>query len=147
MPIKPRPEPLGLLVGIARRSIKQAVTKRLRRRGLSYQQFWLLVAILEHPDRSLRALAERLQMDSPTASRVIGLLVKRGLVGMLPDPDDRRRQRIRLTPRGASLARRIHPLALQTREAVEAGFREAEKQALRAMLYRIIRNMQRWRTR
>lgn len=138
--------PLGLLVAAARQSIKLAVTKRLHRNRLSHQQFWALVALHEHPGLSLRQLAERQHMDSPTASRVLDLLAKRGLVRVEDDPADRRRRSIRLTPRGAGLARELHPLALRTREAIQAGFSEAEKRALRAMLQRIISNMQRFET-
>jgi DNA-binding MarR family transcriptional regulator len=138
------PLPLGLLVAAARRSIKQAVTKRLLRRELSYQQFWLVVALREHPGLSLRQLAERQHMDSPTASRILDLLARRGLVRIEDDPDDRRRRSIRLTPRGAGLAREVHPLALRTREAIQTGFNEAEKRALRTMLQRVIANMQRF---
>jgi DNA-binding MarR family transcriptional regulator len=138
------PPPLGLLVAGARRSIKQAVTKRLRRRRLSHQQFWLLVALHERPGLSLRQLAERQHMDSPTASRILVLLSKRGLVRMEDDPADRRRRSIRLTSRGVDLAREMHPLALRTREAIQAGFTEDEKQALRALLQRIIANMRRF---
>jgi len=138
------PLPLGLLVAGARRSIKQAVTKRLRGQRLSHQQFWLLVALHERPGLSLRQLAERQHMDSPTASRILDLLARRGLVRMEDDPADRRRRSIRLTPRGTGLAREIHPLALRTREAIQAGFNEAEKRALRALLQRIIANMRRF---
>ena len=138
------PPPLGLLVAGARRSIKQAVTKQLLGRRLSHQQFWLLVALHERPGLSLRQLAERHHMDSPTASRILDLLARRGLVRMEDDPEDRRRRSIRLTPRGTSLAREIHPLALRTREAVQAGFSESEKRALRALLQRIIANMRRF---
>jgi DNA-binding MarR family transcriptional regulator len=138
------PPPVGLLVGAARRSIKQAVTQRLRPRRLSHQQFWLLVALLEHPGQSLRELAGRRHMDSPTASRIMDVLARRGLVRMEHDPEDRRRCSIRLTARGVGLAREVYPLALRTREAVEAGFSEAEKRTLRTMLQRIVANMERF---
>jgi DNA-binding MarR family transcriptional regulator len=144
---KPAPPPLGLLVGIARRSIKQAITARLRPRALSPQQFWLLVSMHEHPGLSLRALAERHHMDPPTASRIVDLLAKRGLVRLEPDAADRRRRCLRLTSRGEALAREVHPLALRTRAAIEAGFSEREKRALRALLQRIVANMERFERR
>jgi MarR family transcriptional regulator for hemolysin len=136
--------PLGLLIGAARRRIKQAVTKQLRGLSLAPQQFWVLVSLHEHPGLSLRALAERHQMDSPTASRIVDTLATRGLVTTRDDAADRRRRCLGLTPRGTALARRAHPLALRTRAAVEAGFSEAEKDALRALLQRVIANMERF---
>jgi DNA-binding MarR family transcriptional regulator len=139
----PASPPLGLLIGAARRSIKQAVTRRLRGRGLSHQQFWLLVALYESPGPSLRELAGRRHMDPPTASRIVGRLVRRGLVRMEDDPGDRRRRQIRLTPDGASLARKVHPLARGVRRQIEDGFGAGEARAFGAMLRRVIANMQR----
>jgi DNA-binding MarR family transcriptional regulator len=141
------PLPLGLVIAAARRSIRQAATRRLRRRRLSAQQFWLLVAIHEQPGPSLRELAERRLMDSPTASRMVDVLVRRGLVRLEGCPQDRRRRSILLTVRGAALARELHPLALQVRAAIEEGFSEAEAEALRGMLLRVIANVERFERR
>lgn len=135
------PPALGLLIAAARRSIRQAASERLRRHRLSSPQFWLLVAIHERPGPSLRELAERRLMDSPTASRVVDRLVRRGFVRIEPDPLDRRRRSIQLTGRGAALARELHPLALQIREATAKGFSAAEAETLRGLLLRVIANL------
>jgi MarR family transcriptional regulator for hemolysin len=136
--------PLGLVIAAAHRSIKQAATPRLRRWRLSPQQFWLLVAIHEQPGPLLRELAARRLMDSPTASRMVDLLVRRGLVRIQADPEDRRRRSILLSERGAALVRSLDPLAGQIREAVRDGFGEAEAESLRGLLLRVIANMERF---
>lgn len=138
------PPPLGLLIAAARRGIKHAATLRLRRRRLSAQQFWLLVAIHEQPGLSLRELAERRLMDSPTASRMVDALVRRGLVRIESCPQDRRRRSILLSVRGTALARDIHPLALQMREVIQEGLSDAESGALRRLLLRVIANVERF---
>ena len=68
-------EHIGLLIGTVRRRIKQALGSRVRRYGLTPRQFWILVALYEHPGLSLRELAAHLRMDDPTASRVIFALM------------------------------------------------------------------------
>jgi DNA-binding MarR family transcriptional regulator len=138
------PRPVGLLIGAARRSIQQAVARHLRRRRLSSQQFWLLVALHEQPGPALHELAGRRLMDPPTASRMVDVLVRRGLVRLEADPGDRRRRSISLTARGAALVQALHPLALQVREAIEVGFSAAEAEALRGMLLRVVANMERF---
>jgi DNA-binding MarR family transcriptional regulator len=135
------PPQLGLLIAAARRSIRQAASERLRRHRLSSPQFWLLVAIHERPGPSLRELAGRRLMDSPTASRVVFRLVRRGLVKIEADTRDRRRRSIQLTARGAALARELHPLALQIRGAIALGFSGAEVASLRELLLRVIANL------
>lgn len=135
------PRPLGLLIAGARRSIKQAASRRLGRRRLSPQQFWLLIALHEQPCPSLRELAERRLMDSPTASRMVEVLVRRGLVRIEGCPEDRRRRKVALTEKGAILARDLRPLALELRVAIQAGFTEAEAETFRRMLLRVIANV------
>ena len=138
------PRPLGLLIGAARRSIQQAAARHLRRRRLSSQQFWLLVALHEQPGPALHELAQRRLMDPPTASRMVDVLVRRGLVRLEADPGDRRRRSIVLTARGAALVEALHPLALQIREAIEDGFSAAEAETLRGLLLRVVANMERF---
>jgi hypothetical protein len=91
-----RDEPIGLLIGDVRRRIRQAVSSRVRRYHLSTQQFGVLVAIYAHPGFSLGELATHLQMDDPTASRVVFALAKRKLVQVRDDRADRRRSRLTL---------------------------------------------------
>jgi DNA-binding MarR family transcriptional regulator len=134
---------VGLLIAIARRQIKQTVGARVGSQGLSPQQFWFLVLVLEHEGDSMRELAERLHVDPPTTSRVITALVKRGLVRVEKDPQDRRRASMRLTPRGRKLAEQLQPIALEIRSAVEEGLSRHESQTLRALLGRVIANMER----
>jgi MarR family transcriptional regulator, organic hydroperoxide resistance regulator len=135
------PRPLGLLIAGARRSIKQAATRRLGRRRLSPQQFWLLIALEEQPCPSLRELAERRLMDSPTASRMVEVLVRRGLVRIEGCREDRRRRKIALTEKGKALARELRPVALELRAAIQAGFSVKEAETFRRMLLRVIANV------
>jgi DNA-binding MarR family transcriptional regulator len=139
-------EPLGLLVAVARRSIKQAVGHLVRGHGLSPQQFWFLVAIAEREGRPLVALGAWLRVDPPTASRVVATLVRRGLVRVEDDLEDRRHACLCLTARGRGLAVRVRPLAERVRAAVGAGLSAGEARALRSGLRKVIENMDRFKT-
>jgi DNA-binding MarR family transcriptional regulator len=137
-------EPLALLIGAARRRIKQAMAYRLRAHGLSPQQFWLLVVLRESEGLSLRALAERRHMDQPTACRVVTTLTSRGLVKAESDPRDRRRSCLRLTARGIALADRVHPVASRMRTAVTRGLTPEEVSVADRVLRRVMANMERF---
>ena len=63
-------EYVGLLIGAARRSIKQAVLRAVRPLQLTPPQFWFLNAARELPGASLGDVARRQHMDPPTASRI-----------------------------------------------------------------------------
>jgi DNA-binding MarR family transcriptional regulator len=136
-------EPIGLLIGAARRRIKQAVGSRARSLRLTTQQFWVLVAISEHPGCTLGALAAHLRMDKPTASRVVFTLLKRALVEVRPDAEDRRRTRLYLRGPGEALSTQLHDLAAGVRAAMVRGLSAEERTVLRVALRKVIANMDR----
>jgi MarR family transcriptional regulator, transcriptional regulator for hemolysin len=138
----PTQEPIGLLVAVVRRRIKQAVSTMVREHDLSPQQFWTLVAIANNEGASLRELAELQRMDQPTACRVVAALARRRLVHSGADPADRRRSRLVLTPSGRSLAERLAPIAAAVRSAVEAGLTPSERTAVVAGLRKVIANLE-----
>ena len=136
-----RQEYVGLLIGAARRSIKQAVLRAARPLRLTPPQFWFLNAVQELPGASLGEVARAQLMDPPTASRLAEGLEQRGLLRLEPDPRDRRVVRVELTQAGVRLAERIGPIALGVREAVVRGMAPREQEALRASLRKVVRNL------
>jgi DNA-binding MarR family transcriptional regulator len=140
-------EYVGLLIAIARRRIKQAVLRRVARHRLAPQQFWILIALSETPGVSQSELAEQVHIDAPTASRIITALSGRELVRIELDPRDRRRSRLFLTGAGERLARELATLAQSVRAAVVDDMSEAEVEALRRGLRKVICNMDRFEAR
>jgi DNA-binding MarR family transcriptional regulator len=133
----------GLLIGLARRRIKQAVLGRAARHGLSFQQFWVLVSLHERRAESQSELAERMRVDAPTASRVLATLVRRRLVRVEQDPADRRRALLHLTRPGAALAADLAGIADEIRAAVVEGMSAAEVESLVRGLRKVISNLER----
>lgn len=134
----------GLLIAIARRRIKQAVLARATQHGLSPQQFWILVGLRERGDPpSQGELAERMHIDAPTASRVLAALVRRRLVRIAQDPEDRRRARVHLTRSGEDLAASLASIADEIRGAIVENMTAAELDGLRRSLGKIISNLER----
>lgn len=136
-------EYLGLLIAVARRRTKQAVLARVSRHQLTFQQFWMLIALLEHPGFSQVQLAERVRADAPAVSKTLGALLERGLVRSDLDPSDRRRSRITLTPAGRRLAIEVAPVAKEVRDAIVDGMSPSQIAAVREGLRRVIANLDR----
>ncbi len=139
----PAQEPIGLLIASARSRMKQAVLARTAVHRLPVQQFWLLIALWECPAVSQGELASRVQSDAPTTSRVLAGLIRRRLVRKDPDPRDRRSWRVSLTSEGRRLAEELYGTAGEIRAAVSDGMTDAEQDALRTGLRRIIENLDR----
>jgi len=74
------------------------------------QQHQLLLAIRGLPQSqrpTIRAIAERLQIQHNSAVELVQRSVERGLVDRRTGPEDRREASLHLTPRGARLLRRL----------------------------------------
>ncbi|HEV7501963.1 MAG TPA: MarR family winged helix-turn-helix transcriptional regulator [Vicinamibacteria bacterium] len=137
-------DPLGRLIGAARRRLKQAVGRRVSRYGLSSQQFWVLIHLDDTDEPALSRVCAVLRIDPPTASRIVAALTRRGLVRAVPDPADRRRARLKLTADGRALARRLQPLATEVRAAVERDLTRHESVELRRLLNKVITGLDRY---
>src|SRR5262245_23195478 len=131
------------LIGAARRHIKQAAWNRLKPHGVTPQQAGILSVLAEEAPLTSRALADHLCMDTPTASRVLRSLVKRGMVETKEDPSDRRCDRLELSARGARLYERVRPIVEELRAGIARGISPEERRTLAGLLERIIDNSKR----
>ncbi len=98
-----------------------------------------------HPGMTVSELLKILKITKQSLSRVLGQLIKDGLVHQRTDDNDRRRRRLYLTPKGAELERRL--TERQSRRIARA-YREAGAGAIegfRAVLRGIINEEDRQR--
>jgi DNA-binding MarR family transcriptional regulator len=84
----------------------RAEMRRQGASGLSLPQFRALGFLQREPGASLSAVAEHLGVSRSTASAIADRLVRAGLVDRAPDPAERRRVALTLTPAGADLLAR-----------------------------------------
>ncbi|MGB9626866.1 MAG: MarR family transcriptional regulator, partial [Phycisphaerae bacterium] len=80
--------------------------RRHRRMGLTVPQFRALIFVSHNGDASLTAMADHIGISTPAASRMVELLVRRGLMRRLARPNDRRCVSLSLTPRGKAAFRK-----------------------------------------
>jgi DNA-binding MarR family transcriptional regulator len=86
---------LRLAVGRLSRRMRQESTL-----GHSLTQIGILVTLDRHGPTTLGDLAQAERVAPPTITKAVANLVAEGLVEKVPDPDDGRVHRARLTPAG-----------------------------------------------
>ncbi len=133
-----RDQPIGLLVSLVHRAVRQLVTAQIEPLGLSVQQFWTIVAVAEENTGSQTELATRLRVDEATACRVVRSLGEAGLISAVRDPEDRRRVRLELAPRGQALAKSLVPVAREIRTIIDAALTPEERAATRSALTKVL---------
>jgi len=92
-------------VPVMMRFLRQQM-RRHRRAGLTVPQFRALIFVSHNPDASLTAMAEHIGISPAAASRMVELLVRRGLMRRLARANDRRCVSLSLTPRGRATFRK-----------------------------------------
>lgn len=138
----PLPEPtIGLLVIAARHGVRGAVSAHAGRHRLTVPQFWALYWLRRSPGFTPGELASAMLLDAPAGSRLVAELVKRKLVEVRPDRQDRRRTRLFLSAKGAPVAARIERDAVRYQAESLRGMDAAEIAALRSGLGKLIANL------
>lgn len=86
---------------LAARRWRSLLDEHLRPIEQSSARMEAMAAILASPPLSAQVdVAKRLRIEGPTLTRMLDTLEKDGLVERLPDPTDRRTNKLRLTPAG-----------------------------------------------
>jgi len=133
---------LGTLAAAVRRALKQVVWARLTPYGLSPQQFWVILVLLEKGPSSLHPLAQQVWMDDPTASRVVKAMVGRGWLTTKPDPRHGRRILIDIAPSALPMARELQGLSTEIQAAMVAGLSPEQQAIMQGGLHAMIGNLE-----
>ncbi|MBH0237255.1 MarR family winged helix-turn-helix transcriptional regulator [Methylobrevis albus] len=86
--------------------------------GLTYPQYLAMLVLWEADDCTVKAIGERLGLDSGTLTPLLKRLEAQGLVSRVRDADDERQVRIRLTPAGQALKPRAAKLPREIGRAI-----------------------------
>jgi DNA-binding MarR family transcriptional regulator len=131
------------LAGWVSRRARADVQLALAEHGLGTSDHGVLVALADFGALSQQQLADRLDADKSHVVRLIDQLEQRGLVTRAPDPTDRRRHRIELTPAGRKLVCVITPVTEEIEADHLGALSVAERRTLAALLQRVLESQDR----
>lgn len=140
-PIERPPSLLAMPTYLASWVAKRAradVQRALAEHGLATSDHGVLVALSDFGALSQQQLADRLDADKSHVVRLIDQLEGRGVITRAPDPTDRRRHRIELTPAGRKLVRAITPITEEIEAAHLKALSAAERRTLTNLLERVL---------
>ena len=122
---------------------RRAMYRAFRAHGLDVtpEQWLVLVRLWQRDDRGQRELAEAIERDAATTSRIVDAMTRAGLVGRAPDPADARGKRVRLTAKARKLQAVLVPVVKSLVTAMEAGVSERDLDVTRRTLQRLAANL------
>jgi MarR family transcriptional regulator, lower aerobic nicotinate degradation pathway regulator len=114
------------------------LTGKLATAGSRGYHYRLLAALAEFGPASQVSLGRRTGMDRSDVAAAVNELAARGLARRAPDPADRRRNVISITPAGTDHIRRLDDLLAGAQDELLAPLSPAERQQLTSLLNRIL---------
>lgn len=123
---------LCFAVYAATHAINRAYKPLLDRLGITYPQYLVLMVLWEENDQTVKAIGDRLLLDSGTLTPLLKRMEGQGLVARRRDSADERQVRVRLTERGADLRETV--LAAENPLVCHSGRTPQELAALTADL-------------
>jgi DNA-binding MarR family transcriptional regulator len=108
--------------------------------GVTPEMWLVLSRLLARDGIPQSELAASLFRDAPNVSRILSGLEVQGLVRREPDPDDRRKVRVKLTEDGRAFVERTAPRAAGVRDRLYAGIEKKRLLAARETVRRIEEN-------
>jgi DNA-binding MarR family transcriptional regulator len=129
---------LGRLLHLAQKKASRALRAELEPFGITPVQFAVLSELYRHDGLSLNAIAERLRADPPTMCGVVDCLVNAGYVERRPDPADRRKLRLFVTPQARAVEKEVLDADARREANVAGSLNPDELELLKELLRRII---------
>lgn len=103
----------------AARALARRFDNALKPLDLTNGQFSLMMALNRPEPVPMRPVADLLAMDRTTLTAAIKVLVRRGLVEVMPDPTDRRSRLMKLTQEGTTLLLNALPIWTRVHEDID----------------------------
>ena len=122
-------------------ALRTGASEATRRTGLSSAQLFVLGKLGDAPAPSVNALALRVHAHQSSVSVVVDRLARRGLARRTPDPADRRRRMIELTPKGRALLRRAPATVQASLVRAIATLPDATRRTLSTGLEQVVRQV------
>jgi MarR family transcriptional regulator for hemolysin len=130
MPEVPTHSEIAFTILDVARLLRTYADQRARQFGISRAQWGVLKRLDRSEGLKQSELAELLDLQPISLTRLLDRLAKNGLIERRPDPNDRRANRLYLTPAARPLLGQLDALGRDVMKHVLAGFDETENERL-----------------
>ncbi len=119
-------ESVGYWVTMTSHAIRRSIDGELAKENITLRQFEVLAWIALEGEQSQVELAERLGIEAPTLAGILNRMERDGWLERYGCPEDRRRKRIRVTPKAEAVWVRMADCCRRVRAEATRGISEKE---------------------
>lgn len=134
---------LAQLLHDASRALRREFAARTTEHGLSATQWRLLGSVLRDGPMTQATLADRLDVEPISVSRLVDRMEQSGWVRREADPDDRRCRIVVASDKAQAIAPGVRQIVEEVTEEAMAGLPDETRRALQAALVSIIDTLNR----
>lgn len=136
-----RLDSLGYQIAHLNRLYDRRMQEALGDLGVAPGQFAPLVMLFEQDGLTQAELCRRINVEQPTMANTLDRMERDGLIKRKPDPDDKRRATIHLTPRADDMRARVMEQARQVAAQAVKALSASEQDQLFSLIARLSDNM------
>jgi len=140
-PSLPSSESIGFLVRDSMMLLHKLLRTYIGPHDISTAQWFLLRVLWEEEGLSQRELSERVNTTEPTTQSALLRMERQGIIRRAKNPDDRRANRIYLTPKGRKLEAAMIPYAIEVNRVARDGLDDAEIETLKRLINKVRANL------
>jgi DNA-binding MarR family transcriptional regulator len=134
---------LGFLINDTARLYRRTLDGNIRDLGMTSLQWRTVARLRREPGMRQSELADLLEVEPITLSRMIDRLADGGMVCRKPDPNDRRAWNLYLTDKADGLIRDLQSETARVEERALAGLSDTEREQLGGLVERVRANLSR----
>jgi DNA-binding MarR family transcriptional regulator len=125
---------LGFLIARTDRTMRGHLFRRLKRLGVTFEQFQVVIGLCEGDNIPQHVLADRMSLEPSSMARLLRRMERAGLVVRVEDKADSRVRRVRLTDKGRSLLKGMIAIREESLSEVLECLTEKEVHELKRLL-------------
>jgi MarR family transcriptional regulator for hemolysin len=134
---------IGFLIHDVSRLRRTAFDQRMKPLGITRSQWWVLTGVSRHGEEGIAQteLAKVLDLGKVALGGLIDRLEERGFVERRSDPQDRRVNKVHLTPKGNAVLEKMQKIGMEMNAKVMSGISLPRQHQLADMLHAMKANL------
>ncbi len=133
---------VGCWITSTAHSLRRSLSTELARANITLRQWEVLASIAFDDDPSQAEIADRLGIEPPTVAGVLSRMERDGWLERFCCPDDRRKKRLRATPKAEEIWGQLSECCQRVRERATANISTEELRVFKSVCERLRENLE-----
>lgn len=134
-------ESVGCWIALTAHTMRRALDAELVREEITFRQWEVLATVALRGEQSQAELADHLGIEAPTLAGILARMERDGWLQRYSCPEDRRKKRIRITPRAETVWNRMLECCRRVRQRATQGISGEELVQFKSVCDRIRENL------